>query len=285
MFVRKTLLAVLLCCLLTVSGCVHTGPGPEATEDHEAAVVTEAPTAAPTAEPTEAPTVYPAVDPLEIRSYPMEQLLYGWSLFSDPVYNDLANGDNTGVLWNRFDDFLYRADRHGCVPAIRDDEGYEYAVFDTDEGYRLFIHLSDGIISEKRMVGYTIILKDVHSHSDFASLKKGDPIDLVSEIDPVAGIVKEAAKRSNLTPEWARTCCGHHWGPSSFHYLTDGVLRIEYTMDDAGELFINSIVYSGDYTLKSIVTVGLTVNYSLLPCDMPEVWQETLERTTLDDPT
>lgn len=285
---KKATAAILLLIMLSafpLAGCESGNiTVPADTPDPNKAYVTEAPTAEPTPaptpeptpEPTEPPFVYPSAEPLEINVYSMEELIYRALGLADPVFWDQCNGDNSGVAWNQLEHFMKQVEYGNYVPAFRETENYEYVVFDTDEGYRIFVHVQLRPFKIKTLVGFPILLNGVHSYSDFASLKAGDHIDAVAEIDPVAAIVKTTVERKGLTREGIKA--DKKWGriPTSFHYLTDGVLRIEYDMDDAGELFIRSITYSEDYTLESKVTPGTIVNYRILPCDLPPAWQEVM---------
>ena len=282
LIIRKVLALVLLSLfLLTGCGTGSVDTTPEPTDPNTAFVTekpteapTEEPTAEPTAEPTEPPFVYPSVAPLEIHVYSMDDLVYGTIVSFNPIYLDYCADGDSG--WNSIITFKQRMEYGGgYIPAFREAGDFEYAVFDTDAGYRMFIQIQDRPSRGKTLVGSPILIKDVHSYSDFESLKIGDPIEAVAEIDPVAGVIKKAGEIHQLTRDWLKAVRLYGW-PTSLHYLTDGVLRIEYNVDENGGMYIRSIKYSEDYVIQSAVDTSTYVNYRLIPCDLPPAWQEVM---------
>ena len=98
------------------------------------------------------------------------------------------------------------------------------------------------------------------------SLKIGDTIDKVSEIDSVASFTK--IRYSQCSPEEAAKTARRGYPLTSIHYLTDGLLKIEYEMLEDRTLAIANMIYSPDYTLNH--TVGEVIDYSIEPIDLPE---------------
>jgi hypothetical protein len=264
-----------------LAGCVkENNTEPADTPDPNTAYVTEAPTDAPTdvptAEPTAEPTRTPAAtpEPLFVPVF-SDELVFTRGF---PPCNDMVR---YGLL--PFDNFMQvikyvSPDGQIFDLPVRETGKNNYAFLDTESGYRVYYpykYFGKNIY----MIGCPMIIKDVHSYSEFTSLKIGDPIDAVNEIDPAAGLVKMIAEKesSTITPERAAQWQEQGFPYMSCHYLTDGILRINYTMDENGELFIYDMVYSEDYNLwtDSIYCTKL-LNYEILPCDLPPAWQEVM---------
>lgn len=152
--------------------------------------------------------------------------------------------------------------------AIRErDKDTIYLIYDTDTGYRLFLFSSkdnDYLTPE----GFPLILRNKMDYSDFKSLNKGDPIEYVEDIDPVAGLVKR-----DVLEVWGLDSKGYQWykengyPPTSIHYLEDGIIKIEYEMKEDRSLVISNIVYNENYDLVS--ANGKTINYRINELDLP----------------
>ncbi|MBQ4341207.1 MAG: hypothetical protein II756_01740, partial [Clostridia bacterium] len=108
------------------------------------------------------------------------------------------------------------------------EDGHAYMVYDADNGYRLFIQLGEKY-EYNASYGYPVLIKEQHSYADFEGLKVGDSIDKVCEIDSVGTIYK--CLFSVVTPEGAQIERNMGSAYASMHYLTDGILRIEYDVD------------------------------------------------------
>ena len=148
------------------------------------------------------------------------------------------------------------------------EDGHAYMVYDADNGYRLFIQFGEKY-NYNASYGYPVLIKEQHSYADFEGLKVGDSIDKVCEIDSVGLIYKKLfsevycidAQNARITRE-----CGE--GPySSMHYLTDGILRIEYDLDEKMNATIANMVYSPDYVLSGMYDIP--VNSRIAEVDLP----------------
>ena len=196
-----------------------------------------------------------------IPVYDAEDLIYklyfiGVDNNSYAVLSSLPNSTDgflthyPGAAWRKFED------------------GHAYMVYDADNGYRLFIQFGKEY-EYCASYGYPVLIKEQHSYADFEGLKVGDSIDKVCEIDSVGTIYKKLfsevycidAQNARITRE-----CGE--GPySSMHYLTDGILRIEYDFDEKMNATIANMVYSPDYVLSGMYDIP--VNYRIAEVDLP----------------
>ncbi|MBR6429553.1 MAG: hypothetical protein IKS43_07855 [Clostridia bacterium] len=171
----------------------------------------------------------------------------------------------TNIRFNSTESFL----AHYPGAALRKfEDGHAYMVYDADNGYRLFIQFGEKY-GYSASYGYPVVIKEQHSCADFEGLKVGDSIDKVCEIDSVGLIYKKLfsevycidAQNARITRE-----CGE--GPySSMHYLTDGILRIEYDFDEKMNATIANMVYSPDYVLSGMYDIP--VNYRIAEVDLP----------------
>lgn len=152
--------------------------------------------------------------------------------------------------------------------AIRErDENTIYLVYDTDTGYRLFLFSSydNNLLST---IGFPVVVYKELKYEDFKSLKSGDTIEEVSKIDPVAGLIKrEILEVWNLNTVGADTHAREGYPVTSIHYLMDGILKIEYDMNDDRSLVISKIIYNENYDLISVN--GKTINYRIHEIDLP----------------
>ena len=131
--------------------------------------------------------------------------------------------------------------------------------------YLFFDYRLNGCVTP---VGYGLVVGKVHKLSDFASLEKGDSIDKVIAVDDVASLYKEYlldyvhfnTDRAKEEKRIADFSC-------SLHYLSDGLLKIEYTMEEEGKLIIYNMELFPDYSLYGH---GRRVNYGILDEDLPK---------------
>lgn len=224
------------------------------------------PTVDVTAIPSEAipvvPTAAPGLPELDVPVFSEEELMTFLIFAEDECYNDYSS-----ILWHQMKTFL----EHAPTDAIRiKDDLHQYGIYETEEGYRLYIIFGEiwedsGYIAAR---GYPVFISSSHTYSDFSELKVGDPIDRVAEIDRIAYLIKKQSEKSEKPPERIQWYAEHGWPYASLHYLTDGLLKIEYNMTDEGELYIINMVYSEDYTL--IHKNDTIVDYSLFPEDLPK---------------
>lgn len=151
----------------------------------------------------------------------------------------------------------------------RDDDSV-YTIYDTDTGYRLYLFFS----SENEYVtpvGFPLVVKEKLSYADFSELKNGDSIEQVEKIDSVAGLhKKELTDVFNANTKGAEGFAEMGYPYTSIHYLTDGILKIEYTVLEDKYIVISDMEFNKDYQLIS--ANGKTVNYKITDIDLPEHW-------------
>lgn len=151
----------------------------------------------------------------------------------------------------------------------RDDDSV-YTIYDTDTGYRLYLQFS----SENEYVttvGFPLVVKEKLSYADFSELKIGDKIEQVEKIDSVAGLhKKELIDVMDVNSKAAVARAARGYPCTSIHYLSDGILKIEYTMLEDKYIVITGMEFNKDYQLVS--ANGKTVNYKITDIDLPENW-------------
>ena len=177
--------------------------------------------------------------------------------------------------------------------AVRDrGDGMIYLMYATDTGYRMYLHLSDynGYMTP---TGFTIIIgEEVLAYENFKKLTVGDTIDKVAKIDPVAGLIKkETMEVWDLNPAGAQGLAKAGYPVTTVHYLRDGILKIEYDMQEDQTLYITNMVYNENYELVN--PKGRTVNYWIETVDLPATTQKyvgtlaprpELKPTVLEEP-
>ena len=152
--------------------------------------------------------------------------------------------------------------------AIRQrDKMSRYFIYDTDTGYRLYLFFRSDDWYHCTS-GYPVLIGDQHSYKDFEGLKVGDGIDSVCSIDSVTNLYKtfwlDYIKLNSVAVKYR---ADHGYPVSSIHYLTDGILRIQYDMPEDGKLVVSDIVYSEIYRLPDFL--GRSVNYAVFADDLP----------------
>ena len=243
---------------------------------------TTEPTEVPTADPTEAPTNTPEskMEKLDIPVYSDEKLFFtprrGTKLGSD--FSSLFS---FSAINNALDDILEELPTKAFRKA---GSGEEYIIYESDSGYREYIFINrewyDDITITK---GYNIVVGELLPYGSFTGLKKGDPIEKVESIDPVASLHKRYwLEVAGYVPESAAKAAKGGNPLSSIHYLEDGLLKIEYEMLADRSLVISNIVYSEEYTLTSSFPIyntygteiegvySETINYRIEPIDLPK---------------
>ena len=217
----------------------------------------------PTADETAVPSPSPYLEPLEVPVYNIDELLFdlGWSF---GVVDDYCHSS-----WHLDTEYFYSLAPTDAQRQRNADQ--LYFIYETEEGYRFYMFFDGNYISsndEKHCVGFPVYVKELHSFSEFSSLNNGDSIDKVAEIDPIAGRLRDKEAAFGTTPQAAHGSAEHGWPITSFHYLSDGVLKIEYDMTEEGELYIINMIYSEDYKLAS--GNGWVVDYYIYPIALPQ---------------
>lgn len=153
-------------------------------------------------------------------------------------------------------------------PAIREREyGSLYFIYDTDTGYRLFLFFTyENDLQDP--IGFPVVIKELLSYNDFSGLKIGDPIEDVEAIDSVATLHKKLIIDVwNLDPVGAAGHAKDGYPCTSIHYLSDGILKIEYEMLEGQKLVISNMVFNENYVLEN--ARGKDINYKINEIDLP----------------
>ena len=148
-----------------------------------------------------------------------------------------------------------------------------YTICDLNTGYRL-IRLVHPDFEYLFTRGYIVVIAEEHSHRDFKGLKIGDPIQDVIKIDEATSLYYRQWIYTDFMFSAVRKYMGfNHWADEGWpyctvHYLTDGLLKIEYRMlGDDQTIYITNTIYSPDRTLTDCE--GLTLNYTIDERDLP----------------
>ncbi len=158
--------------------------------------------------------------------------------------------------------------------AIRSMDGRIYTIHDTNTGYRLFLYM-DVEYSDPDIIPlsqYPILIREKMFLKQFAGLKEGDPIEKVADIDPQVAFYLRTfrEKWDHRTLEDFRLNEEMGFPCTTMHYLADGLLKIEYKMQEDWTLTISEITFSEDYSVTN--GWGDTVSYKLDNRDLP--WYE-----------
>ena len=246
-------------------------PEPEVSAVSEVTKAPE-PTAEPNADTTLAETDSdsigisdPAIKKLDIPVYPDDKLL---------LNNFIVQIGEDACQFSRFAEFPNKLDYvYELYPtkALRKaSTGEEYLIYESQSGYREYVFLKHWEESGLTVTnGFPIVVGELLPYKAFEQLKVGDTIESVGKIDPVAELYKQKMiEVHGYVPESAASSAARGYPITSIHYLSDGLLKIEYEMLEDGSLVISNMVYSPDYTLKH--TVGEVINYRIEPIDLPE---------------
>ena len=114
------------------------------------------------------------------------------------------------------------------------EEGAIYSVHKVVQGGLLYIFYARIPGSRYVKVADWYYVQKRLSHKDFQSLGKGSTLQEVVSIDPAARIYEKVYQNDSFTFDISDA------GLSSFHFLTDGVLKIHYKkqVDEVGEKYI-----------------------------------------------
>ncbi len=204
-------------------------------------------------------------EPLDIPVYPESALFfdvnnYGFYLGRDVAcYYYLNAGQNsTRGIQKRLP-----------TSAIRlKDNGDMYSIYETDSGYRMYLFY-DQSRDYAFTIGFPVVIKELLPYSDFAGLKVGDSIETVEAVDPVAGLHKKLFTEVwQINPKGAKGQADRGYPCTSIHYLSDGLLKIEYDMPEDGVLVISGIEFAPDYILTD--PIGRKVDYKIEEIDLPK---------------
>ena len=199
-----------------------------------------------------------------------------------PVYSESAlffDVNNDGFYLGRDVACYYYADagqnstrgiqKRIPTSAIRvKDNGNMYSIHETDSGYRMYLFY-DQSRDYAFTIGFPVVIKELLPYSDFAGLKVGDSIETVEAVDPVTGLYRKLLTEVwQLDAKGAKGQAAYGYPCTSIHYLSDGLLKIEYDMPEDGVLVISRIEFAPDYILTD--PLGKKVDYRIEEVDLPK---------------
>ena len=152
--------------------------------------------------------------------------------------------------------------------AIRSrDSDTVYFVYETDTGYRLYLFFSYENDLDTP-VGFPVVVGKALSYRDFKDVAVGDRMEEVEAIDPTASLHKKMILEVfDLVPIAAQRLTEQGYPCTTIHYLKDGILKIEYEMQEDRSLVVSNMVFSKDYQIES--ANGKVVNYRIEGIDLP----------------
>lgn len=199
----------------------------------------------------------------EVPVYLEEELLFGkdgyFFLNRDACFTEGSNArwNYTGALLDAYP-----------TEAIRSrDSDTVYFVYETDTGYRLYLFFSYENDLDTP-VGFPVVVGKALSYRDFKDVAVGDWMEEVEAIDPTASLHKKMILEVfDLVPIAAQRLAEQGYPCTTIHYLKDGILKIEYEMQEDRSLVVSNMVFSKDYQIES--ANGKVVNYKIEDIDLP----------------
>ena len=275
-FTVMTAVIVIIAAVLTAAACTEKPkPITDAGRVTEAPKQEETPAPEETPVPTETPEPGPTLEPLDVPFYSYDELLEEGrrlllgNFVSDGYWEEFKSGN----CLNRTDDIP----RLFPDAAVRErDDHCRYYMVDTYNDSRLFF-FADDHNDFTTICGYPILPRGPLPYEAFAELGAGDPIEAVVSIDPSAELARHLLLDVFKITQYetmfeqlgsfavvdgntvAKTI-------STLHYLTDGVLRIDYTLNENKELVIAAMTYGADWKLAN--AGGVIIDYRILPGDL-----------------
>lgn len=108
-----------------------------------------------------------------------------------------------------------------------------YTIYKTQENGLVYLFYQKEF--DYWILHHSVYVKKSLSSSDFESVKAGDSLERIGEIDPAAISVKNYSE----------------YPTTSIHLLKDGVAKIDYKKNDDGAFVVSGIKISKDFKLKS----------------------------------
>ena len=252
-----------------VSAASEVTQAPEPTTEP---VLTELPTEVQTEArieaPTEVPTEAPGLQKLDVPVYPDEQLFMVNSIAE--LGFDASSCYDAMLIRNTLKNLL---EEYPTGAIRKASTGEEYLIYESESGYREYVFLELQPNGNNITKGYPLVIGEVHSFKDYEHLNKGDTIDDVAKVDDVAALYKRRFIEFDLILPYPNS--GYVSGKrfvSTIHYLTDGILKIKYSLLEDGTFVIADIIHSPDYTLiyEDWDAWDVVTNYRIEPIDLPE---------------
>lgn len=194
-----------------------------------------------------------------------ETVGFGYEYYYGPK-TDMRSNSISYIIDNFIPSEDYEPLRIPCREKTCNDFYLMYLMENNYRLYQFFSYPANGCTSP---VGYGLVVGKVHSGSDFANLKRGDSIDDVIKVDDVASLYKEYfldylhydTERAKTEEQDGNSIC-------SLHYLDNGLMKIEYTMKEEGELIIKDIEYYSNWVMED--SQGREVEYQIFDIDLPK---------------
>ena len=216
---------------------------------------------------------------LKIPIYYEDEILYG-------IYDGVQGGHySTWPGFNNSNPHFHNSVSNKCYGILtafpngawRDmGGGRKYLMYDTEKGTRMYIFFTseNDYYSAK---GYTLYSSKKLSYADMKSLKMGQTIDDVINIDPTAKFVKHNFDR--LTDTAVKEKYATNWKQpiTTVHLLTDGIMKFTYERSGQEGHYVYTITdieYHSDFKMKSILphysgtaTIVEEMDYSIAEVD------------------
>ncbi|MBR6135406.1 MAG: hypothetical protein IKQ22_02870 [Clostridia bacterium] len=202
-------------------------------------------------------------------------------IYDVPVYleNDLIYETN-GVFWIGIDCSLFRyqnARQMGTdgilhsfpTTAIRTrDDDSCYLMYKTDTGYSLYLFLSKSKNEMETPYGFPLVIGKVNSIDDFKDIEIGDDMTEVESIDPVTTLYRNMFTDIYHINTIATVNRIEQGCPlTSVYYLKEGILMIEWIMEDDTDYKVHNIIFNDKYEFINLL--GETDDYRVLEEDLP----------------
>ncbi|MDR1927623.1 MAG: hypothetical protein LBQ33_03170 [Oscillospiraceae bacterium] len=205
-------------------------------------------------------TVNAAVGLEELQLQPQEQDSF---LYENPCFYFLRSQSPSayGAQQNRYLSRIFA--RFGSTP-LRKMANYLYAVYETDAKTRVFLFFpKSGAFT--LLTGRVILMCDALSYEEFRGIAKGNTMDDVVAVDRAARLYARGYDKTEVS--WILGGNAEGSNIVTVHLLTDGVLRIEYVLDETAALrkyVISKMQYAADFNLTD---GGVTNCYRILQKD------------------
>ena len=148
---------------------------------------------------------------------------------------------------------------------VRSDQS-SYAVYETDKGIRLYLFFGADELSTT--VGFPIVINKLLSYADFNDIDVGDSIDDIAAIDDVTELYKRTFFDIwQLNYEGAKSLSELGHPCATLHYLKDGILKIEYEMQEDQSLVVSKIIFNEEFKLEC--ADGKVVDHKIEDIDLP----------------
>ena len=179
---------------------------------------------------------------------------------------DYFLGRDSGLLANFSSSANYAKFIFTAFPtdAIRENSegGNIYALYDTENGIRLYMFYSKEKNNYRTLDGFPVIMQKKLEYNDFEDIEIGNRASLVEETDSV--MIEYIRFFDIMSDETLNGFTKVGAGATSIHLLTDGILKIEYKRIALGDYEITSIEYNEDFVLSGLN--GDTC-YKIAECD------------------